>query len=54
MLNSMGINTKNMLKQVEDDIWSKIDNTSYDILVKVNDHIYMEVENAFRDCYEER
>lgn len=43
-----------MLKQVEDDIWSKIDITSYDILVKNDDHTYMEVENALRDCYEER
>lgn len=46
MLKSMGSNTKNMLKQVEDDIWSKIDNISYDILVKIDDHMYMEVEKC--------
>jgi hypothetical protein len=50
----MGINTKNILKQVEDDIWSKIDNIPYDILIKLDDHIFSKVEDALRDCYKKR
>jgi hypothetical protein len=54
MLNSMSIDTKNMLKQVENDIWSKaIDSIVYDIIVKFDNRIFFDIEDALRDCYEE-
>lgn len=51
----MGINTKNMLKQVENDIWNKVlDSISYDIIVKVDNYTFVKIHDALMDCYEER
>ena len=47
--------TGKKLKQLEHDIWTKVlDSIELDIILKFDNHVFFAIEDALRDCYEER